>query len=67
MVEEPKPGREPDTAVAEELRVLGQSLAALGRSAFRGGRVLSVELLRAVRGVVDRARQEIERLTAERK
>jgi hypothetical protein len=49
--------------MAEELRALGQSFSALGRTAFREGRVLSVELLRSVRGVVDRARDEIEKLT----
>jgi hypothetical protein len=56
-----------ERSMAEELRALGQSFSALGRTAFREGRVLSVELLRSVRGVVDRARDEIEKLTAERK
>jgi len=53
--------------VGEELRQLAQSFAALGRTAFQGGRALSVELLRSVRGVVDRAREEIERMTGEKK
>jgi hypothetical protein len=53
--------------MADELRALGQSFSALGRTAFREGRVLSVELLRSVRGVVDRAREEIEKLTAEKR
>jgi hypothetical protein len=67
MEEEVKPETAAERGVADELRNLGQSLAALGRSAFRGGRVLSVELLRSVRGVVDRAREEVERLTGEKK
>ncbi len=53
--------------VGEEVRELAQAFSALGRSLFKGGRTLSVELLRSVRGVVDRAREEIERLTAEKK
>jgi hypothetical protein len=59
------PGSE--RGLGDELRALAQSFSALGRTAFREGRVLSVELLRSVRGVVDRAREEIERLTADRK
>jgi hypothetical protein len=54
-------------AVTEELRQLGQSFSALGRTAFQGSRVLSVELLRSVRGIVDRAREEIEKMTGEKK
>ncbi len=53
--------------IGEEVRELAQAFSALGRSLFKGGRTLSVELLRSVRGVVDRAREEIERLTAEKK
>lgn len=56
-----------ERGMADELRALGQSFSSLGRTAFREGRVLSVELLRSVRGVVDKARDEIEKLTAERK
>jgi hypothetical protein len=56
-------GAAADRGVADELRELGASLAALGRTAFRGGRVLSAELLRSARGIVDRAREEIERLS----
>ncbi len=63
--------KDPETGgavpVAEELRQLGQSFSALGRTAFQGGRVLSVELLRSVRGIVDRAREEIEKMTGEKK
>lgn len=53
--------------ICEELRELAQSFSALGRSLFKGGRAVSVELLRALRGIVDRAREEIERLNAEKK
>jgi hypothetical protein len=56
-----------DRSVADEMRELGQSLSALGRTAFRGGRVISVEVLRSFRGIVDRAREEIERMSGEKK
>jgi hypothetical protein len=60
---EPDPPRSAaDPPVAEELRALGQAVAALGRAAFRSGRVLSVEALRGARQIVDRAREEIEKL-----
>ena len=62
--------RKPDVsgpAVGEEVRELAQAFSALGRSLFKGGRALSVELLRSVRGIVDKAREEIERLTSENK
>jgi hypothetical protein len=56
-----------ERGMSDELRALGQSFSALGRTAFREGRVLSVELLRSVRGVVDRAREEIEKMTADKR
>ena len=56
-----------ERGLADELSALGQSFSALGRTAFREGRVLSVELLRSVRGVVDRAREEIDKMTAEKR
>ena len=46
--------------VGDELRELAQSFSALGRSLFKGGRAVSVELLRSVRGIVDRAREEFD-------
>jgi hypothetical protein len=49
------------------MRELGQSLSALGKTAFKGGRVLSVEVLRSVRAIVDRAREEIDRMAGEKK
>ena len=67
MPEDKNPETGGAVPVAEELRQLGQSLSALGRTAFQGGRVLSVELLRSVRGIVDRAREEIEKMTGDKK
>jgi hypothetical protein len=52
--------------VGDELSELAQSFSALGRTMFREGRAVSVELLRSVRGIVDRAREEIERLAGDR-
>ena len=52
--------------VGDELRELAQSFSALGRTMFREGRTVSIELLRSVRGIVDRAREEIERLSGDR-
>lgn len=63
------PRTEPPPApsnVGDELRELAQSFSALGRTMFREGRAVSVELLRSVRGIVDRAREEIERLSGDR-
>ena len=67
MDEQPKPTETSERSVVDEMRELGQSFSALGRTAFREGRVLSVEALRAIRNVVDRAREEIERLAGEKK
>ena len=67
MNEQPNRTDEVDRTVVDEMRELGQSLSALGKTAFKGGRVLSVELLRTVREVVDKARDEIDRLAAEKK
>jgi hypothetical protein len=67
MDEEKKPEGAPGPAVGEEVRELAQAFSALGRSLFKGGRALSVELMRSVRGVVDQAREEIDRMTGEKK
>jgi hypothetical protein len=62
-----QPGRDDtERSLIDEMRELGQSFAALGKTAFKGGRVLSVEVLRSIRAIVDRAREEIERI-AEKK
>jgi hypothetical protein len=67
MDEENKAPETSSPAVVDELRQLGQAFSALGRTMFKEGRTLSVELLRSVRSIVDRAREEIERLAGERK
>ena len=67
MEEEKRTENPSERDLGEELQKLAQSFSALGRTMFRGGRVLSVELLRSVRGVVDRAREEIDRLTGGKK
>ena len=67
MEDQPNRTDDIDRTVVDEMRELGQSLSALGKTAFKGGRVLSVELLRTVREVVDKARDEIDRLAAEKK
>ena len=67
MDEQPNRMDDVDRTVVDEMRELGQSLSALGRTAFKGGRVLSVELLRSARSIVDKARDEIERMAAAEK
>jgi hypothetical protein len=67
MDEQPKSTETTERSVVDEMRELGQSFSALGRTAFKGGRILSVEALRAIRAVVDRAREEIDRMTGEKK
>jgi hypothetical protein len=67
MDDEKKSDAASGQAVAEELRELTGAFLALGRSLFKGGRALSVELMRSVRGIVDKAREEIDRMTGEKK
>lgn len=67
MEEQPKPTETSERSVVDEMRELGSSFSALGKTAFKGGRILSVEALRAIRAVVDRAREEIERMAGEKK
>ncbi|HZI67176.1 MAG TPA: hypothetical protein VFF17_11475 [Thermoanaerobaculia bacterium] len=64
MDEQPDRSDSADRTVVDEMRELGQSLSALGRTAFKGGRVLSVEVLRSVRAIVDKAKDEIDRMAA---
>jgi hypothetical protein len=66
MSEENKPGSALPS-VADELQRLGQSFSSLGRTLFREGGTLTAELLKSLRGVVDRAREEIERMTSEKR
>ena len=64
MEEQPNRTDAADRTVVDEMRELGQSISALGRTAFKGGRVLSVEVLRSVRAIVDKAKDEIDRMAA---
>ena len=64
MDEQPNRSEAADRTIVDEMRELGQSLSALGRTAFKGGRVLSVEVLRSVRAIVDKAKDEIDRMAA---
>ena len=67
MEEQRRTDEATERSVVDEMRELAQSFAALGRTAFKGGRVLSVEVLRAIRAIVDRAREEIDRLAGEKR
>jgi hypothetical protein len=49
-------------AVGEEVRELATAFSALGKSLFKGGRALSVEVLRSLRKIVEDARTEIDRI-----
>ena len=64
---DPSGERERERAIVNELRELGRSFAALGKTVFEEGRVLSADLLRSAREAVDRARQEIEKMARERR
>ena len=64
MDEQPNRTDAADRSLVDEMRELGQSLSALGKTAFKGGRVLSVEVLRSVRAIVDKAKDEIDRMAA---
>ena len=64
---DPPGERERERAIVNELRELGRSFSALGKTVFEEGRVLSADLLRSAREAVDRARQEIEKMARERK
>ena len=58
---------ERDRAIVDELRELGRSFSALGRTVFEEGRVLSADLLKSAREAVDRARTEIEKMAREKR
>ncbi|HXM77761.1 MAG: hypothetical protein M3R62_15770 [Acidobacteriota bacterium] len=64
---DPPGERERERAIVNELRELGRSFSALGKTVFEEGRVLSADLLRSAREAVDRARQEIEKMARERR
>ncbi len=67
MEEPKKPEDHTGRAVGDEVRELAQAFSALGRSLFKGGRALSVEVLRSLRNIVDQARDEIDRIAGEKK
>ena len=67
MDEQGRPPGGSGPAVGEELKELAQAFSALGRSLFKGGRAVSVELLRSIRKIVDDAREQIDRLNEEKK
>lgn len=56
-----------EPTLIDEMRELGSAFSALGRTAFKSGRVVSVEVVRAIRGIVDRAREEIDRMAEKEK
>jgi hypothetical protein len=66
MEEQKKPETQTGPAVGEEVRELATAFSALGRSLFKGGRALSVEVLRSLRNIVDQARVEIDRIAGEK-
>lgn len=71
MDEQPGPKTDPtdstEPTLIDEMRELGSAFSALGRTAFKSGRVVSVEVVRAIRGIVDRAREEIDRMAEKEK
>jgi hypothetical protein len=62
MEDQKRPENEPAPAVGEEVRELAVAFAALGRSLFKGGRAVSVEVLRSLRNIVEQARVEIDKI-----
>ena len=67
MEEQKKPENQTGPAVGEEVRELAMAFSGLGRSLFKGGRALSVEVLRSLRNIVDQARDEIDRIAGDKK
>jgi hypothetical protein len=68
MDEQPGPKTDStEPTLIDEMRELGSAFSALGRTAFKSGRVVSVEVVRAIRGIVDRAREEIDRMAEKEK
>ena len=58
MDEQPRPDPT-EPSLIDEMRELGSAFSALGRTAFKSGRVVSVVVLRWFRGMVDRGRVEM--------
>jgi hypothetical protein len=47
--------------IADEMRLLGESLFQLGRIAFSKGRAFSIDALRKARAAVEKAAEELEK------
>jgi len=56
-----KPEEPPEGRIADELRLLGDSLFQLGKIAFSKGRAFSLEALRRARANVEKAAEELEK------
>jgi hypothetical protein len=56
-----KPEDQPEGKIADELRLLGESLFQLGRIAFTRGRAFSLDTLRRTRAAVEKAAEELEK------
>jgi len=54
--EDPREGK-----IADELRLLGESLFQLGKIAFTKGRAFSLDALRRARAAVDKATDELDK------
>jgi hypothetical protein len=50
-----------DGKIADEMRLLGESLFQLGRIAFSKGRAFSIDALRKARAAVEKAAEELEK------
>jgi hypothetical protein len=53
--------------LAEEMRLFGDELFKLGKSAFNKGRAFSIDALRRARQTVEKAREELEKSGAAKK
>lgn len=58
---EPNSEDRPEGKIADELRMLGDSLFQLGKLAFAKGRVLSLDALRRARAAVEKAAEELDK------
>jgi hypothetical protein len=50
-----------EESLAEELRLLGDSLFQFGRTAFEKSRAFSIDAMRKARSSVDKAREDLEK------
>jgi hypothetical protein len=56
-----KPEDRPEGKIADEMRLLGESLFQLGRIAFSKGRAFSLDALRRARATVEKAAEDLEK------